>query len=67
MKLYKALCITGAVTILILIAAFALNMVKSTADTFLGKASVVTAFVFAAVFTVMLVMVFIKLLKNKRM
>ncbi|MDO5396634.1 MAG: hypothetical protein Q4G33_01775 [bacterium] len=67
MKLYKALCITGAVTMIAMITALVMNMIKSMEDTAVGKVSVILAFIFAAVFTVMFIAVVIKhIIKNRR-
>ena len=74
MKLYKALCITGAVTLIAMVAALIMNFNAKKSHSAIsiacGKFSAEIAFALAGVFTVMLIAVFIRVIletrKNKK-
>ena len=62
MKLYKGLCIFGAVTMLAMITALVISLINRPA----GIAAAAAAFVCAAVFTVILIVTVIKHLSNNK-
>ena len=70
MKLYKALCITGALTMISMVAAIAMNLINkkyhSAISSACGKFSAGFAFGLAGVFTVMLIAVFIRAVSDAR-
>ena len=70
MKLYKALCITGALTLIAMVAALAMNLTNkkyhSAISAACGKFSAGVAFGLAAVFTALLIGIFVKVMSDAR-